>query len=167
MTRNKFTRPLRRSGGFTLIEAMIGSVILGVGLLTLSAMHSIAFSRNVDAHEMTRVTNVLADILERMQFNRRNVAAYNGIDTSTICAQDPALQLQARGDCLQWQSLIQTSGLPAARGQVTVTATGPTIPQLGMNNITVRLDWNGGQIIGATKATRARTITQSTIIAPE
>ncbi len=167
MIRNTFSRLLRSRGGFTLIEAMIGSVILGVGLLTLSAMHSIAFSRNVDAHEMARVTNVVADIVERMQFNRRNVAAYNGIDTSTNCAQDPTLQLQARGDCLQWQSLIQTSGLTAARGRVTVTATGPTNPQLGMNSITVRLDWNGGQIVGATKTMRTRTITESTIIAPE
>lgn len=153
--------------GFTLIEAMIGGVILGVGLLTLSAMQSISLSRNVDAFEVTRVTNILADAMERMQFNRRNLASYHGIDTSALCAQDPVQQLQARGDCLQWQALVQTSGLPGARGRVTVTAIGPTNPPLGMNTITVTLNWNGAQSGGATKVFRTRTVTQSTIIAPE
>jgi type IV pilus assembly protein PilV len=158
---------LRGTEGFTLIEGMVGAAILGVALLTLSAMHGIAFSRNVDAHEMTRVTNILADIMERMQYNRRNIAAYNGIDTSVVCAQDPVQQPQARGDCLQWQALVQGSRLTAARGRITVGATGPTNPQLGMNNVTVSLVWNGDNAGGGTKVARQRTISQSAVIAPE
>lgn len=167
MTSVKLHNPLSNSAGFTLIEGMIASVILAVGVLTLSAMQSIALSRNVDAHEMARATNVMADIVERVQFNRRNIAAYNGIDSSGVCAQDATQQPQARGDCQQWQSLIQTTGLAGARGQINVTATGPTNPALGMNTLTVTLFWNTGQNGGASKVGRQRTATEVTIIAPE
>ena len=68
--------------GFTLLEGMLAAVILGTGLLGVASMQGFALGRNVDANEMTRVTNFAADIVERIQFNRRNALAYNGIDTA-------------------------------------------------------------------------------------
>ena len=77
----------QREEGFSLLEGMLSAVILGTGLLAMSAMQSIALVKNVDANEMTRVTSVASDMMERVYFNRRNAVSYNGIDTqnSSTC----------------------------------------------------------------------------------
>ena len=65
----------KSEGGFTLLEGMLAAVILATGLLGLASMQGFSLGRNVDANEMTRVTNFAADIVERVQFNRRNALA--------------------------------------------------------------------------------------------
>ncbi|MCS6316683.1 MAG: type IV pilus modification protein PilV, partial [Nitrospira sp.] len=62
--------------GFTLIEGLVATAILGVGVLALAGMQAIALARNVDANELTRVTNLASDMTERIQYNRQNVDAY-------------------------------------------------------------------------------------------
>ena len=59
--------------GFTLIESMVAATILAIGLLALSGMQSMSLRKNVSANELTRVSNLAADMVERIQFNRRNV----------------------------------------------------------------------------------------------
>ena len=54
---------LRNDQGFTLIEGMLASVILAVGLLALSGMQGIALVKNVDANELTRVSTLAAAVL--------------------------------------------------------------------------------------------------------
>ena len=154
--------------GFTLIEGMLAGVILAVGVLGLTSMQAYSLSRNVDANEMTRVTNFSTDILERVQFNRRNAIAYNGIDTAVVCTIDATAQPMARGDCDQWRSLLTGSlatGLSDLRGQVSVTVVGPTVPALNQNRVVVTMTWMGA--LGAGKIAKQRQISMTTVIAPE
>ena len=68
----------------------------------MSAMQGIAFVKNVDSSELTRITTLASDMMERIQFNRRNAISYNGINTqsATNCNTiSAATQPQARGDC--------------------------------------------------------------------
>ncbi len=152
--------------GFTLIEGMIAAVVLGAGLLALSGMQAISFGRNVDANELTRVTNLAADMLERIQFNRRNVLAYNNIDTLNTATQPPTSQPMARGDYAQWQALLNSSGLAGVQGRVTVEAIGPTTPPLNQNAVTVTITWSGS-MRGETSAMRNKAVTLTTVVAPE
>ncbi len=152
--------------GFTLIEGMIAAVVLGAGLLALSGMQAISFGRNVDANELTRVTNLAADMLERIQFNRRNVLAYNNIDTLNAATQPPTSQPMARGDYAQWQALLNSSGLAGVQGRVTVAAIGPTTPPLNQNSVTVTITWSGS-VRGETSVMRNKAVTLTTVVAPE
>ena len=155
-------------GGFSLIEGMLAAAILATGLLGLASMQAFALGRNVDADEMTRVTNFAADIVERIQFNRRNAIAYNGIDTAVACAIDPTAQPMARGDCDQWRNLLTggfATGLGGLRGQVVVTAIGPTTPPLNQNRVALTMTWTGAA--GAGKSARSRQVIVTTVIAPE
>ncbi len=155
-----------RQSGFTLIEGMVAAVVLATGLLALSGMQAISLSRNMDANELTRATNLAADMMERIQFNRRNVTAYNGIDTSVACTINASAQPMARGDCDQWDNLLAStyaSGLSSVRGLVTVAATGPA--GLNQNNVAVIVSWT--EAAGANKVPRARQVTLTSIIAPE
>src|SRR5439155_17528626 len=89
-------RKLMGQSGFTLIEGMIAAIVLAVGLLAVAGMQGISLGRNVDANELGRVTNLAADMVERIQFNRRNATAYNNIDTLNAATQPPTTQPMAR-----------------------------------------------------------------------
>jgi len=157
---------LRGRSGFTLLESMIAVLILSTGLLALAGMQTISFGRNVDANELTRVTNLAAEMVDRIQFNRRNVMAYNGIDTLNVATQPPSTQPMARGDYAQWQALLSESGLPSVQGSVAVAPTGPTTPSLNQSLVTITVSWFGS-VRGETSAKRNRSITFRTVIAPE
>jgi type IV pilus assembly protein PilV len=169
---------IRQEQGFTLIEVMLSSAILAVGLLGLAGMTTLSFTRNSDGNEVTVATNLAAELVERMQFNRRNlVNGYNGINLTSaapaLCVQNPLTQPVARGDCLQWQSRLFASGLVGAQAQVTVVAAGPAPPfSLNQNNINVTITWIGASrnTISAGSAAwvpGTKRVTLNTMIAPE
>jgi type IV pilus assembly protein PilV len=154
--------------GFSLIEGMLAAVLLGTGLLAMSGMQTIALVKNVDANELTRITSVASDMMERIQFNRRNAFTYNGIDTQsgTNCnAISSTAQPQAKGDCQLWQTLVTNTQLQNIQGKVTVSnVLAPTV--LGQRNVTVTITWMGSVKSDST-VKRARTLTLNRVIAPE
>jgi len=159
-----------RSGerGFSLIEGMVASAILGTGLLALAAMQGIAMVKNVDANELTRMTGIASDILERVQFNRKNAVIYNGIDTQSPAncnGISAAAQPQARGDCLLWSSLVTATQLENINGRVTVSnVMPPTV--LGQRTVTVTLTWTGSKNADSS-VKRSRSLSIDRVIAPE
>ena len=88
---------MTHQSGFTLVEVMVASAILATGILAAAAMQGIALTRNVDATELTRATNLAAEMTERIQYNRKNVGQYV-IDTSnaTPCPQSALTQAMAK-----------------------------------------------------------------------
>jgi len=160
----------RRTGsdqrGFSLLEAMIAAVVLAVGLLAIAGMQGISLGRNVDANEISRVTSLAADMVERIQFNRKNVTAYNNIDTLNAATQPPTTQPMARGDYTQWTALLNASGLSSVQGRVTVTAMGPTTPPLNQSLVAVQITWSGS-VRSDVSVMRPKTLAFSTVVAPE
>ena len=162
---------VREQSGFTLVESMIAVAILTTGLLALAAMQGISLTRNVDSTELTRATNLAADMIERIQNNRGNAGQY-AINTGnpTPCPQSPVTQPMAWGDCTQWVQLLanpQASGLTNVRGVVTVppAPVGPLDTLLNQYPVVVEIFWTGAA--GESKAARPKRIALTTIIAPE
>ena len=162
----------RAESGFTLLEGMIATAILSVGVIAMTAMQGIAITRNVDSTELTLATNLASEMLERIQYNRRNVIAYANMDTANPCAL-PVSQPMAQGDCVQWQAMMNTQGvsgisqasiLTGVRGVVTVTPV-MTNPPLFQSTVSVVVTWTG-RSMGTTAATPRR-VTLNTTIAPE
>jgi len=148
--------------GFSMFEVMIAMVIMMVGLMGLAAMQDIALSGNMDANEVTRVTALATDLMDRISYNKKNVLVYNGINTTAAipCSQPAATQAQARGDCLQWDFRVDNSGLRNAQGIVAVAAAGPILPNSTaamLNVVNITINWTG--------AKRAKTVTMSSIVA--
>lgn len=167
-------RSMIRAGqdGFTLIEGMFAGVVLAVGMLAMAGMQSMSLGRNVDANEVTRVTNLAADMVERIQFNRARAAAYNGIDTLNAGTQPPATEPMARGDYTQWQTLLNGSGLTGVQGLVAVTNPwndpDPALNPVTLNRrqVAVTINWLGS-VKSETSVRRNKTMTLVTIVAPE
>jgi type IV pilus assembly protein PilV len=154
--------------GFTLLEGMLAAVILGTGLLAMSAMQGMALVRNVDANELTRITTIASDMTERIQFNRRNAFIYNGIDTQSAgncSAINATAQPQAKGDCLLWDSLVDSTQLENVRGTVVVSNVIDPVA-LGQRTVTVTLTWMGS-LKSDSSVKRSRSVTLNRIVAPE
>jgi type IV pilus assembly protein PilV len=163
---------INHQSGFTLVESMIAGAILSVGVLALAGMQGIALTRNVDSTELTRATNLAAEMIERIQYNRKNIAQYNAIDTSIAipCPQNAVTQAMAKGDCDQWVALLsnpQASGLVGVRGVITVPATlvGTLATLLNQYPVTVTVSWTGAA--GVTKVARAKQVVLTTTVSPE
>jgi type IV pilus assembly protein PilV len=144
-------------GGFTLIEGMFALLVLSFGLLAASGMQAMALSRNVDANQLSQVTHLATEMVERVRFNRGNALAYNGIDTEVIATRPPTAQLQAQGDYDQWSARLAQSGIAGMRGQVTVAALAPAA--LNQSQVTVRVNWIGGLL--------NRAVVMTTVVVPE
>ena len=172
---NMMTSRIRQEQGFTLMEAILSSTILAIGLLGLAGMTTLSFTRNSDGNEVTVATNLATELVERMQFNRRNlVTGYNGINLTSalpaLCTQNALTQQVARGDCLQWQARLFASGLVGVQAQVTAAAVGPVT--LNQNNIGVTVTWIGSSQNTIASGSAAwvpgtKRVTVNTIIAPE
>jgi len=157
--------------GFTLVEGMIAGTILSIGVLALAGMEGIALTRNVDSTELTRATSLAAEMIERIQYNRKNIAQY-AIDTSnaTPCPQSAVTQAMAKGDCDQWIALLsnpQASGLVNVRGVITVPVApvGTLATLLNQYPVTVTVSWTGAS--GDTKVARPKQVVLTTIVSPE
>ncbi len=154
--------------GFTLIEGMIASVILTVGLLALAGMQGVALSKNMDANELAQATTLNATLMERIKFNRGRALAYHNIDTASAATQPPSTEPMARGDYTQWQTLLTNSRMSNARGLVSVTRLdpNPTLNPTTLNQflVTVRINWNA---TGAGGIARSRTVMFAAVLAPE
>ena len=166
--RYEFMMKLKQTNGFTLIEGMIAAAIVAVGLLALSGMQSNSLGRNVDAKDLTTVTNLAADMVERIEFNRKRVTAYGGINSTNTSTKPATTELMARGDYEQWAALLTGSGLSGVTGTVTVTlqdanpATNAT--SLGRRLVTVAVSWSA---VKQGAGTRTRTVSMSTVVTPE
>lgn len=155
----------RDSSGFTLIESMLAAVILTVGLLALAGMQGMSLGRNMDANELSRVTNLASDMIERIQFNRKNAIQYNAIDTTASTPCPTTVAMMAQGDCNQWRNLLNSSGLSGVQGIVQATSI-VTTPSLNQTQVTLTINWTGS-VNGDGLVKRTRTITMRTVVAPE
>lgn len=150
--------------GFTLIEGMIAAAILAVGVLALAGMQGMSLGKNVDAHEQARVTNINADLMERIKFNRGRALAYNAIDTNNPATQPLGTEPMARGDYAQWRTMINNSGLTNAQGLVQVVRLDPdpTLNPITLNQfaVQVRINWTHSTM-------GTKTVIFASVLAPE
>ena len=147
---------MRDEHGFTLLEALIASAILSTSLLGLAAVQGLALSQNGDANEITLANNLAADIVERVQFNRRNVRTYTALSVTPTVNNCPAQAnvavpnntMTTRGDCLQWQTLLASSGLNGVTGTTALAPVPPATDPNGLNQttLTVQIAWTGRRL---------------------
>ncbi|SRR5579884_4024068 len=156
---------MKTESGFTILEGMLAAVILAIGLLALAGMQGVSLGRNVDANELTIATNLAADMMERIQFNRRNISAYNNIDT-VLGTAPPSSSTMASGDYAQWLARLQTSPLQKPQGIVRVVPTGPSAPPLNENLVTVQVTWQG-KVSGGSILARSKNVSLVGVIALE
>ncbi len=154
LTRREFAgQPLRQTG-FTLIEVMVSTVVLAIGLLGLAGLQVASLTANQSAFMRTQASVLGYDLADRMRANVQGAtngsyaagtANYTaGCGTTTGCSP---LQM-AQNDLAEWNSVIATY-LPLGQGIVCTDSTpidgsGITTPQCdGIGNqFAVKIWWD-------------------------
>ena len=103
----------RRMRGISLIEVLVSVLVLGVGLLGIAAMQSMALRGGQSSMESTQSVMQTTGIIEAMRANRTGV--YNMAKTCTPPAAGSTL---VTNDQNNWISSLQTSLGPAACGEI-------------------------------------------------
>ena len=172
---------VRNEKGFTLAEVLISAAILGVGVMGMAAMQGISFTKNVDANDLSIVTNVAADMMERIQGNRRVAWAYNNVNTvgpgnclaGGIPAPPPASPFfwvplstaatrAVQGDCTQWRTLVLATNLSNIQGAVQVVPVLPMRADSSAVQVIVQIQWEEHS-----STHRTRLVAFQTLIEPE
>lgn len=125
--------------GFSMLEVLIAMTVITVGMLGVAAMQQFAVARNVDAKELSVATNLAVEMMERIQYSRKNVVSYNGINVSSASATCPGTPVMSAGDCAQWRTRLVASRLPGVLGTVAVATVGPT--SMNQWQVTVQIRW--------------------------
>lgn len=147
----------RDEKGFTLVEVLVSAAILGVGVMGMAAMQGMAFTKNIDANDLSLATNIASDMMERIQANRQYAWGYHNLQAlgPGNCAALPApppidvttpasinIVRAIQGNCTQWLNLVQASNLTNVQGLVQVTNGVPANPSLGARQVVVQVQWN-------------------------
>lgn len=109
----------RQARGVSLIEVLVSVVILGVGLLGIAAMQSVALRSGQSSLESSQAVMQTTSITEAIRANRANAVAYNG---AMLCAA-PAGGTLAQNDVATWINTLKvtigTAGDATTCGQIT------------------------------------------------
>ena len=142
--------------GMSLIEVMVSVLVLGIGLLGIAAMQSMALRGGQSSLESSQVVMATNAIIEAMRANRADAASYNGTYTAP-----PSGTTLAMRDLEEWMAALQgvADTNPAART--------PAQPVLGTtaratiagcpNACVITLQWDDSRA-GADQGGAARTI---------
>lgn len=171
----------REERGFTLVEVLVSATILSLGIMGMAAMQGVSITKGVDANDLTTVTNIAADMMERVQQNRRWAWAYNNLQTAgpgncgpggmpaappakpfPAQAPGPIVADRVRGDCAQWRLLVMATNLPNVQGAVQAVPFGLVSANSSATQVRVQIQWNDrgpGQ--------RPRTVTFQSVVVPE
>ena len=147
---------IKREQGFTLIEVLISTLVMTVGILGVAAMQMVSFQTNQGAYSRSQATFMAQDIFDRLRANPtgyRTTTVYDAVDTSdtgTIPA-DPTCVATANGctatqmaqqDLREWAAHFYNINSVAdyrptlPNGIGTLTRDGTT------NDFTVVVSWN-------------------------
>ena len=105
-----------RMRGISLIEVMVSVLVLGVGLLGIAAMQSMALRSGQSSLESSQAVMTTTGIIEAMRANRANATAYNMAKACTAPAAGATL---VSNDLNNWVTSLQASLGTSACGEIT------------------------------------------------
>ncbi len=125
----------KREDGFTLLEVLMASVILGIGLMALGTTETLSVTNSRTGQEITIGTAASEEIFERMRRNQASILSYNGFDTANAATR-PIAAGTVQSDYDQWK--LEVERVPGACASVQVTS---GIPIVSVSSATVTYVW--------------------------
>lgn len=81
---------IRRQAGFNLIEALIATVVLTIGLLGVAALQLTGMRNTQGSYYRSQATTIMNDLAERIYANTPGAASYGGFNSATSACTTPA-----------------------------------------------------------------------------
>ena len=130
---------MNKNSGFTLLEVLIATLVLAVGLLGLAGLQVTSIRNNLSAYNRSQATHLVYDMADRMRANKNestDPATGNVIAAGTYLTIAPADAVaqascttvtgctgaqMAQNDLFQWNAAL-TGALPTGIGTITAVA---------------------------------------------
>jgi type IV pilus assembly protein PilV len=133
---------MNKNNGFTLIEVLIATLVLAVGLLGLAGLQAAGIKNNLSAYNRSQATQLAYDMADRMRANKNE-----SLDPTT-------------GNVIATSKYLTTTPANAAAQASCTTTTGCTGAQMAQNDL---FQWNAaltGILTGGTGTITAVAATQ-------
>lgn len=132
--------PLPKQQGFTLIEVLIATLVLSVGLLGLAGLNAVSVKMNHSAYLRSQATNLAYEIVDAIRANP--ASDYTGSQKPTTCDTDfSRANTDIKTDDLnEWANNLACL-LPRGQGNISESGTDPVIT-------TVTICWDEQSIPG-------------------
>ncbi len=114
--------------GFSLLEALIATIVLSVGLLGMAGLQGMALRNNHSAYLRSQAVVMAYDMMDRMRANKAAATSadydrsYGDGVTTQSCSSYCAADKMADADVKEWVAAL--ARLPSGDGSIAVTNTG-------------------------------------------
>jgi type IV pilus assembly protein PilV len=131
----------RKQRGFTLLEALIGFMILSIGMLGIASLQAISLKSGKSSVYTSVAMMKVDELFESMRANPSALATYTGAGALNSCSGVKVCSsVQLAEDDVYWWKLNLKAGLPAA-ATTTVTLT-PAVAPSKMATVKVDVSWS-------------------------
>ncbi|MEL6300419.1 MAG: type IV pilus modification protein PilV [Pseudomonadota bacterium] len=133
-------RQMRHQSGYTLLEVLIASIVLTVGLIGVASLQVGGTRLNNSAYLRTQASIMAYDIVDRMRANIP-AARVGSYDILLADAAPGATATVPDIDLIQWRNLLNYY-LPEGTGQIErIAGADATVP----SRFTITVQWNDGR----------------------
>jgi len=134
----------KRQQGFTLLEALIGFLILSIGMLGIASLQAVSLKAGQTSIYVSVAVMKAEEIIESMRVNSGALASYAGAgpgaDNSCGGTKQCSATALAQDDIFWWKKSLK-AGLPNNTDTKTlITVTSPTSPSK-MATVQVDISW--------------------------
>ncbi len=132
---------IKKNRGFTLLEALIGFLILSIGMLGIASLQAISLKAGKTSVYSSVALMKVEEIFESMRSNPASLAIYTGagVDNACIGINNCTADQLAEYDVFLWRQSLKI-GLPAsATSSVTLIA---AVPPSKLATVTVSVGWS-------------------------
>lgn len=131
---------LRKNRGFTLLEALIGFLVLSIGMLGIASLQAISLQAGKTSVYNSVAMLKVEELFESMRANPSALGAYAGGGANSACATNVCTPAQlAAEDVFLWKANLK-AGLPSTDTTTTVTVI-PAGGTSNMSKVTVTIGW--------------------------
>lgn len=139
---------IKNSQGFTLLEALIGFLILSIGMLGIASLQAVSLKAGKSSVYGSVAMMKVEELFESMRANPGNAAFPNtlavyagaGVDNGCTAASCNPTQL-AQDDVYWWEQNL-TAGLPGTAATTTTVTVIAPVPPSRMATVTVAVNWS-------------------------
>lgn len=135
---------IRNNRGFTLLEALIGFLVLSIGMLGIASLQALSLQAGKTSVYGSVAIMKVEEIFESMRATPGSLITYAGAGANNGCTVNVCGQATLAADNVFWWKENLTAGLPSTAGVtdvVTTIAVVAAVPPSKMANVAVTLSW--------------------------